>query len=108
MRIDVVGKNLDITEALKTFATEKAGKLVKHFDDGVQQIVVRLDALAHKKGFHAEITVDVIKHEDFVANATHADLYAAIDEAVEKAARQLTDFKERLKQNKRGRSSAAG
>lgn len=108
MRIDVIGKHLDITDALRTFATDKSAKLVKHLEDGVQQITVRLEQLAHNKGFHAEITVDVVKHEDFVANATHADLYAAIDEAVDKAARQLTDFKEQLKNNKRGRPSAAG
>lgn len=108
MRIDVVGKHLDITEALRGFAEQKAAKLVKHFDDGVQLITVRLEQLAHNKGFHAEVTVDVIKHDDFVANATAPDLYAAIDEAVDKAARQLTDFKEQIKQGKRGRTAAGG
>ena len=108
MRIDVVGKHLEITEAIKVFTTDKAGKLVKYFDDGVQLITVRLEQLAHNKGFHAEVTVDVIKHDDFVGNATHADLYAAVDEAVDKAGRQVVAFKEQLKQSKRGRPSASG
>lgn len=108
MRIDVVGKHMDITEAIRSFATQKASKVTKHFDDGVQMITVRLEQMAHNKGFHAEIVVDVVHHDDFVAHAKGDDLYTCIDEAAEKAARQLTAFKEKLKQNKRGGPSATG
>lgn len=108
MRIDVIGKHLEVTDAIKTFAQEKAARIVKHFPDGVQLITFRLEQEPHKKGFHAEVVVDVIKHDDFVAHAKHADLYAAIDEAVDKATRQLTSFKETLKQSKRGGPSGSG
>lgn len=107
MRIDVIGRHLDITEAIRTFAADKAGKLPKHYD-GVQQITLRLEQDARHKGFAVEVVVDVQKHDDFVANAKGEDLYACIDQAVDKAARQLTDFKERLKQGKRGSGSANG
>ena len=49
----------------------------------------------------AELVVDVEKHDNFVAHARDEDLYAAIDLVIDKAARQLTDFKERLKMGKR-------
>ncbi|MBX9735690.1 MAG: ribosome-associated translation inhibitor RaiA [Phycisphaerales bacterium] len=107
MRIDVVGKHLEITPAIKSHAEAKAGKLVKHYD-GVQLVTVRCEQEPHNKGFHVEIVADVEKHEDFVAHEKHVDLYTAIDGCVDKVARQLTDFKEQLKQGKRGGPSADG
>ena len=108
MRIDVIGKHLEITEPIRTFAESKAGKLTKYLDGMVQQITVRLEPDPRNKGFHAEVVTDVEHHEDFVSNAHHEDLYAAIDLAVDKSARQLAEFKDQLKQNKRGGPTAAG
>lgn len=108
MRIDVVGKHMTVTDAIKQHAEEKASKLLKFFDGGVQQITFRLEEGQHRKGFNVEIVVDVIKHDDFVAHAVGDDLYGCIDQAVEKAARQLTDFKERLKMGKRGATPGGG
>jgi len=107
MRIDVIGKQMDVTEAIRQYADQKAAKLVKHYD-GVQQITLRLEADPRKKGFRAEVIADVEHHDDFVAETHHEDLYAAIDEATDKVARQLTGFKEKLKQNKRGGPSGSG
>ncbi|MFN0011869.1 MAG: ribosome hibernation-promoting factor, HPF/YfiA family [Phycisphaerales bacterium] len=108
MRIDIVGKQLEITPAIREFTEGKSARLPKHFEGNVQRITWRLEERAHGKGFHAEVVVDVEHHDDFVANAEGPSLYAAIDEATDKAARQLTAFKERLKQNKRGGTSASG
>ncbi|MCE2967706.1 MAG: ribosome hibernation-promoting factor, HPF/YfiA family [Phycisphaerales bacterium] len=109
MRIDVIGKHMEVTDAIRQYALQKADKLTKFFD-GVQLITVRLEEATHKhtKTFHVEITVDVVKHEDFVANGEGPDLYHCIDEAVDKASRQLTTFKEKLKQSKRGATPAGG
>ncbi|HMN41463.1 MAG TPA: ribosome-associated translation inhibitor RaiA [Phycisphaerales bacterium] len=97
MRIDVVGKHIDITPAILEYAQKKADKLTKFFD-GTQQIRVLVESPQGKKGeIHVEVVVDVEKHQDFIANATGPDLYAAIDTAVDKAARQVRDFKEKLK-----------
>lgn len=103
MRIDVVGKHLEVTDPIRAFAVEKAGKLPKHLDL-IQQITVRLESATHKntKSFHAEVVADVEHHDDFVGNAENGDLYAAIDAACDKVARQLTTFKEKLKNSKRG------
>lgn len=97
MRIDVVGKHIEITPALQLFAQQKAEKLTKIFD-GTQQIRVYLESPQGKKGeFHVEVAVDVVKHQDFIANAVAPDLYAAIDLAVDKAQRQIRDYKEKLR-----------
>lgn len=106
MRIDIIGKHLTVTDAIRTYAEQKVGKLTKFFD-GVQLITARLEQDPHKKGFHAEVVVDVVGHDDFVGNAHHADLYTAIDDAAEKAGRQLSQYKDKLR-DKRGSTPAGG
>jgi len=108
MRIDVVGKHMTVTDAIRAHAEEKANKLLKFFDGGVQLITFRLEEGEHRKGFKVEVVVDVIKHEDFMAHASADDLYAALDQAVDKATRQLTDFKEKLRMGKRGATPGGG
>jgi putative sigma-54 modulation protein len=98
MRIDVVGRDLPLTEAIKLHAHQKAEKLPKYFD-GLQAVTItirRADA-NHKPVYDVELVLDVEKHEDFVSHGKNEDLYAAIDEAIHKGQRQLADFKERLK-----------
>ncbi len=107
MRIDIIGKHMDVTDAIRAYADQKAAKLPKHYD-GVQLVTLRLEPDPRNKGFRAEVIADVQHHDDFVADVHHADLYAAIDEAIDKVARQLTTFKEKLKQNKRGGEPAGG
>ncbi len=102
MRIEVIGRNIPVTEAIRRHAEEKISKLPKYFD-GVQQITITLSKDDHHTHgeFGAELVVDVEKHEDFVSHAHGDDLYATIDHVVQKGVRQLTDFKEKLKMGKR-------
>lgn len=102
MRIDVVGRNLEITEAIRAHAEGKILKLPKYFD-GVQLMTLTVTKDDHKTHgeFGAELIVDVQGHDDFVSRAHGDDLYLLIDQVVQKGSRQLTDFKEMLKQGKR-------
>ena len=98
MRIEVVGRNVEITPAIREYALSKAEKLPK-FYSGVQQITV-LVARAnahHTTDFEVEIVADVQHHDDFVSHAKGSDPYAAIDICVEKCERQLREFKEKIK-----------
>ena len=102
MRIEIIGKNLEVTEAIRQHAEAKAAKLPRFFD-GIQLITFRISREDHHKHgpFGVDLVVDVEKHDDFVCHADHEDLYTAIDSAVQKSTRQLTDFKEKLKLGKR-------
>lgn len=102
MRIDVIGRNIAVTEAIRLHSEEKVSKLPKYFD-AVQSITLTLSKDDHQTHgtFGAELRVDVEKHEDFVSHAHGDDLYATIDHVVQKGVRQLTDFKEKLKLGKR-------
>ncbi|MCA9299511.1 MAG: ribosome-associated translation inhibitor RaiA [Phycisphaerales bacterium] len=102
MRIDVIGRGVEVTDAIRSHAESKAGKLPRYFD-GVQQITVTLNREDHQThgDFGVEVVVDVEHHPDFVSHAKGEDLYGTIDAALHKSSRQLTDFKEKLKQGKR-------
>ncbi len=95
MRIDVTGRHLEITPAIEQYAQEKCEKLPKYFN-GVQQIRVVLEQVENNE-YEAEVIADVVHHDDFIGRSRGEQLYACVDEAVEKVARQLTDFKEKLR-----------
>lgn len=98
MRIDVTGKGVEVTEALKHYAESKAAKLQKF--ERVQQIRVTLmkKKVDHHDSFEAELVLDVERHDDFVSHAQADDLYAAIDLVTDKGERQLRDWKDQVKQ----------
>ena len=99
MRIEVTSKGMDLTEPIEEHVRTKSGKLLKYFD-GVQEIEVVLRN-AGRDTFSVEVMVDVVKHEPLIGRAEGDNVYSCIDQAVDKAQRQLTDFKERLKDARR-------
>lgn len=95
MRIEVVGRDVEVTNGIRTHAEEKGEKLTRYFDR-IQLVTFKLSK-SGKNNIDAECIVDVEMRDDFIATATAETAHAAIDEAVHKATRQLTDFKEKLK-----------
>jgi len=105
MEITVSGRHVEVTPAIKTYATDKVSKLPRYFDR-VHSIAVVIDR-ADSHSFNAEVIVTVEHHDKFVGKVTGADLYGCIDGAVDKLERQLTDFKEKTRA-KKGRTPTAG
>lgn len=95
MRIDVTGKHVDLTPAIVRYAEEKCERLSKFFD-GLQQVRCVLDKEPHGS-FRVEVISDVVGHDDFVVHVDGPDVYACIDQAVDKASRLLKDHKEKLR-----------
>jgi len=98
MKITVSGKHLDITEPIHAYASEKASKLSKFFDQ-----IQSVDVIADKSENHhyeIEMIVHVGHHEPFIAVVKGDDLYATIDQVQSKLERQLTDHKSKLKNHK--------
>lgn len=98
MELTVTGKHLEITDAIKAYATDKANKLPRYYDR-VTSIEILLDK-GVKQHYSVEMIIHVEHHDHMVATAEHEDLYAAIDAAVDKGERQLTDLKEKLRNRK--------
>lgn len=95
MRIEVTGRRVPLTDPITQHAQKKADKILQKFD-GVSEIEIVLDQ-ANPLEFSAETIVNVVKHDPIVGRASAEDVYAAIDQSVEKAARQVQEFKERLR-----------
>ncbi len=102
MRIEVIGRGLEVTDAIRTYAESKVEHVGKHFDGVSATTVTLTKADHHHKGdYDVEIVSRVPKHDPFVCHAKHEDLYAAIDQASQKASRQVTEYKNRLREGNR-------
>lgn len=102
MDIQVTGRHFPVTPQLRTYVTEKTGRLEKYFDR-TQRIEVVLDH--DKKGqFEAEMIAHAPRGRTLVCRAAEATGTAAVDVVLEKMERQLKKLKERL-QGKDGRKT---
>ena len=97
MIVTISGRHMDVTEALKNFAEQKANKLTKYYDR-IQEIEVVFDA--NKDGTRVEMIVNAEHNAVFIAHHDEGDAYACIDGCVDKLERQLTDHKERFRNRK--------
>jgi len=101
MRIEVVGRGVEITDAIRAYATSKVEHLGRHFD-GVSSVTVAVARAdhSHKATYDVEVLTAVPRHDPFVCHAKSEDLYGAIDMASQKADRQVTEFKDRLREGR--------
>ncbi|MDB4942680.1 MAG: Ribosomal subunit interface protein [Labilithrix sp.] len=87
MNIAITFRQMDATEAVKTYATEKIGKLQKFLRSPLHGSVT----LSCQKTVFA-VEVDVHASADhFHAHESSEDMYASIDKVVDKLERQIRD-----------------
>ena len=102
MRLQVKGKNVEVTDSLKTYAQEKLGKLEKHLNDAAR---LELELAVEKNPSISEnqIAEGTIWTKGPVLRARESspDMRASIDMLVEKLERQARRYRD-----KRRRSSA--
>jgi putative sigma-54 modulation protein len=95
MKYQIVGKNIEVTEAISSTIQKKLNRLDKFFvikDDVTCRALVR----SYKVGAKVEITIFTTMM-DLRAEVTHDDLYAAVDLALDKLEGQLRKLKTRIK-----------
>lgn len=97
MRFSVTGRHMEITEAMRQYAEEKAGKL-NRFYDRVQSIEVVIE----KEGLQSkvEMVVSTDHRHTFVGQVSVGDYYEAIDLVVDKLEGQLRKHKEKHRNRK--------
>ena len=93
MQISVTGHHVDVSPALRNYVSEKMQRISRHFDH-VISINVILTVEKHRND--AEATVHTAGKSLF-ANASDADMYAAIDGLVDKLDKQVRRHKDRLR-----------
>lgn len=98
MHIDITGHHVEITPALRDYATEKMTRLERHFDRvSKMHVILSVEKLRHK----AEATVSA-NGDTLFANAEEDDMYAAIDALIDKLDRQANKLKEKRIDQHRG------
>ena len=97
MNLTISGHHLDVTPALRSYVTSKLDRITRHFDQVVDvKVLLTVENLKEKQGRkRAECNVHV-KGSDMFAESSHADMYAAVDELVDKMDRQVVRHKDRL------------
>ncbi|KTD65900.1 ribosome hibernation-promoting factor, HPF/YfiA family [Legionella spiritensis] len=93
MEINFTGRNVEVTPALKALTQDKFDKLERHYDQ-ITAIKVIFDI--EKLQQIAEASILVAKGELY-ARAESQDMYAAIDDLVDKLDRQLIKHKEKTR-----------
>lgn len=98
MQFTITGKHIDITDAIRDHAEEKATKLPRYYNS-INQVEVIVDG-----SDHGQMNVEVIargEHSNlFVASESGSDAYQCIDLAVHKLERQLTKKKTKERNHK--------
>ncbi len=101
MRINLTGHHMDITASLRNFVDSKFERLERHFDNMTNIHVI---LAVEKDRQKAEATIKVNRGRLF-AEAKHEDMYAAIDDLVDKLDRQVKKHKEKLTDHHRSEGS---
>jgi len=102
VKIDMVGKNIELTAAIKQYIEEKIGRVYRYFDPilGVK-VVVEKERQAREPVFDVEVTLDA-NGRLIRAEVEDTDLYAAIDKAADKLESNIKRFKEKLFDSRQG------
>ncbi len=97
MNLTISGHHLDVTAALRTYVTSKLDRITLPFDQVVDvKVILTVEKQKEKeRRQRAECNIHV-KGNDMFAESSHADLYAAVDELVDKLDRQVVRHKDRL------------
>jgi len=93
MKVAVIGKNIEVTDALREYAEKKIAKITKFFE---KSPIAAQAAMSTQRGKHVvDITIQVngllLRGEEKTN-----DMYVSIDGAVDKIERQVRKYKTRI------------
>lgn len=92
MQINITGRQLEVTSALKSYVENKIQRIEKYFDHVTNvHVILEVDKQRH----NAEATIHVTGG-DIYADAQAEDMYAAIDALTDKLIRQVQKHKEKV------------
>lgn len=102
MPTNITGKNMDLTEAIKSYIDEKTALLFTRYEN-ILNIDVEVDKnQRHNKGAVHHVRMNVqVPNSLLHAEETQEDLYAAIDLCRDDVERQLRKYKEKYETKKR-------
>ena len=98
MNLTISGHHLDVSPSLREYVLTKLDRVTRHFDQVVDiNVLLSVEKLKEKeRRQRAEVNLHV-KGKDIFVESSHEDLYAAIDELMDKLDRQVCRHKDQLK-----------
>ncbi len=97
MQLNISGHHLNITDAIKHHSEEKLAKIKHHFDHVIN---INMILGIEKDSQIAEATLHV-SGADLFAKAESGDMYASIDQMVNKLDAQIRRHKEKLNDHRK-------
>ncbi len=97
MNLTISGHHLEVTPALREYVLTKLERITRHFDQVVDiNVLLSVEKLKEKERRQkAEVTFHV-KGKDIFVEQSNEDLYAAIDQLMDKLDRQVCRHKDKL------------
>jgi len=101
VRLQVKGKNVEVSDSLRTYAQEKLGRLDKHLNDAAR-LEVELAVEKNPSIAESQIAEGTIWTKGPVLRARESapDMYQAIDGAAHKLERQIGRYRQRRRRNR--------
>ncbi|HSW86290.1 MAG TPA: ribosome-associated translation inhibitor RaiA [Rhabdochlamydiaceae bacterium] len=90
--ITIIGRNLQVTEAMKNYAWEKLDK-IERFHNHIMDAHVTMDI---QKLEHSIVIILKIDHVEIKVSASSTDMYPSIDKAIDKLQTKLRRWKSRI------------
>jgi putative sigma-54 modulation protein len=97
MKLVIQGKNIDITDAIREYVTQKVEKAANHFQTLITEVDVHL-SVARNPRINSKQTAEVTMYVNGAivrAEESSESLYASIDLVADKISRKLRKYKER-------------
>lgn len=97
MNLTISGHHLEITPALREYVLTKLDRVMRHFDQVVDvNVLLTIEKLKEKERRQkAGVTLHV-KGRDIFIEQSHEDLYAAVDQLMDKLDRQVCRYKDKV------------
>ncbi|MFZ5521822.1 MAG: ribosome hibernation-promoting factor, HPF/YfiA family [Pseudomonadota bacterium] len=97
MNLTISGRHLDVTPAIRDYVLTKLDRVTRHFDQVVDiSVMLTVEPLKEKDRRQKAGVSLHLKGRDIFVETAHEDLYAAIDELVDKLDRQVVRHKDRV------------
>jgi putative sigma-54 modulation protein len=107
MRLQVKGKNLEVSDSIRSYAEEKLGKLERQLADPTQvELELSLERNPSISDKHVAEATIWTKGPTLRAREASPDMKASIDQLVDKLERQVTRYREK-RQRGRGRDNGS-
>lgn len=101
MNMSLVGRQLGLTDAIKTHIESAVESLKKYnLDIIATRVAVSADERGGKKGFSVEFSINLPHKNTIVVKQKDKDLYAAVDIAIDRAQKVLRRHADKIKAHK--------